>query len=76
MDYFLVKKNPTVSTVLVKMIAILATGLKIMEGQLITSIMSSKNGNLTGKKLHSLVMFTGHGHPYSRKNNQILTCKS
>lgn len=32
MDYFLVKKNPTVSTVLVKMIAILATGLKIMEG--------------------------------------------
>ena len=29
MDYFLVKKNPTV---LVKMIAILATGLKIMEG--------------------------------------------
>ena len=37
MDYFLVKKKtPTLSTVLVKMIAVLATGLKIMEGQLIT----------------------------------------
>ena len=63
----MLKKNPTVSTVLVKMIAILATGLKIMEGQLITSIMSSNNGNLTAKKLHLPVML---------KNNQILTCKS
>lgn len=42
MDYFLVKKiTPTVSSVLVKMIAIMAAGLKIMEGHRITSIMSS-----------------------------------
>ena len=49
------------------------TGLKIMADQW---TLSGQSGLLTGQKLRSLVMLTGHVDSYSWTNNHILACKS